>query len=290
MILITGATGHLGTATIEFLLNKGFSANNIRALVRDESKAAVLREKGVQIAKGDYGDLQSLLDAFEGVEKIFLISSNDHFKRLEHHQNVIFAAEASGVKHLVYTSLTRKTEDGSSPIAMITGPTIETEDIIRKSGIAYTILKNALYADVVPALIGYDVLKGGIYFPAGEGKASFTCRHDLAETSANVLTGKGHEGKTYVLASPINYSFHDLADILSSISGKTVQYISPSAEEYVQAMTRAGISAEYLSYFKNFAAAIKENEFRTASTDLPALLNREPMRMEVFLQQVYGKN
>jgi NAD(P)H dehydrogenase (quinone) len=287
MILITGATGHLGTATIDFLLGKGILASQIGALVRDESKATLLKEKGLKVIKGDYGDYPSLVNAFKGVEKLFFISSNDHLHRVAHHKNIVNAAKEAGVDHIVYTSLTRKTENGSSPIAMIAIPTIETEQLIRDSGISFTLLKNALYADVLPAFLGLDVLNNGIYFPAGNGKASFTSRHDLAEASANVLTTNGHKGNSYVLTNTVNYSFHDIAAILSRLSNKNISYISPTAEQYSQALTQMGVPEAYLSYFNSFAAAIKAGEFKTPTTDLPVLLKRVPTTLETFLQQVY---
>ncbi|WP_333801960.1 NAD(P)H-binding protein [Sphingobacterium multivorum] len=105
MILVTGATGNLGKATIDSLLNRGIAPNNITALVRDESKAAELKSKGLQIKLGDYQDLESLKSAFRGVDKLLLVSSSsDIGKRFEQHKNAINAANESGVGHIIYTS------------------------------------------------------------------------------------------------------------------------------------------------------------------------------------------
>ena len=81
MILVTGATGNLGKATINALLNKGIPGNNIAALVRDESKAAELKTKGIEVRTGDYEDLASLKSAFQGVDKLLLISSSSDIAR-----------------------------------------------------------------------------------------------------------------------------------------------------------------------------------------------------------------
>lgn len=105
MILVTGATGNLGKATINSLLNRGISANNIAALVRDESKSAEFKSKGIQVRIGDYQNFESLKSAFQGVDKLLLISSSSEIvHRFEQHKNVINAAKETGVGHIIYTS------------------------------------------------------------------------------------------------------------------------------------------------------------------------------------------
>jgi NAD(P)H dehydrogenase (quinone) len=111
MILITGASGHLGKATIDSLLKKGIAPNIISALVRDEAKAAGLKGKGVHLGKGDYEKQRSLLSAFTGVDTLFLISSSDVSNRQQHHENVINAAKKhkSGVSFLPLSLGKKKT-------------------------------------------------------------------------------------------------------------------------------------------------------------------------------------
>lgn len=91
-ILITGATGHFGRDAINHLLKQNFPAKNISALVRDASKAGDLQEKGIDVRTGDYEDYNSLVKAFEGVDKLLFISGSDVIKRVQQHQNVVKAA------------------------------------------------------------------------------------------------------------------------------------------------------------------------------------------------------
>ena len=219
MILVTGATGHLGNATINFLLNK-VPASKVGALVRNKKKAAPLNAKGVQIISGDYDNYDSLVKAFNGVDKLLLISGNDVANRQQQHENVIKAAKEAGVKHIFYTSFTRKNETSSNPLGILASSHIETDRLIKESGIPYTIMLNGLYADALPMFFGEKVLEAGIVLPAGEGKAAFTSRLDIAEAAANLLTTDGHKNKTYELSNTENYSFEDAAGILTELSGK----------------------------------------------------------------------
>jgi NAD(P)H dehydrogenase (quinone) len=290
MILITGATGHFGKATIDFLLAKGVSAGSIAALARDQSKAGDLISKGISTRFGDYNDYGSLVAAFTGVDKVLLISSSDIANRFQQQKNVVSAAKDAGVKHLLYTSFTRKNETDSSPIAFVAKSHIDTENIIKASGLAYTILKNALYADVLPMFLGDKVLETGVFFPAGEGKAAFATREDMAEAAAAILTGNDHVEKEYILSGEDNYSLSDVAMFLSELSGKEILYTSPEVAIYTETIAKAGVPMEYAGMFAGFGAAIAQGEFETTTTDLATLLQRKPTTLKQYLQSVYIKN
>jgi len=287
MILITGATGHLGKATINALLSKGVDPQSITGLIRDEAKADWLKENNVKLVKGDYNDYESLLKALEGVQTLFLISSSDVVSRQQHHENVIRAAKATGVGRIVYTSATRKREDGTSAIAFLLNSVLQTESLIRSGGFAYTFLRNALYADVLPMFLGTDVLSTGVFLSGGNGRANYATRQDLGEASANVLTSNGHDGKEYTLTGPESYSFQEIADILTELSGKPVLYHNPSEEIFVQNLNQAGVPPENIGGFTMFLNAIKQGEFETERTDLPVLLGRAPATLKSYLESVY---
>ncbi|MVT06732.1 SDR family oxidoreductase [Chitinophaga tropicalis] len=286
MILITGATGVLGKETINFLLKKGYPAGNIIALVRDDSKAADLKASGVVTISGNYDNYNSLLSAMKGVEKVLLVSGNDVVKRGSQHENVVKAAKESGVKHILYTSFHRKNETETSPIAFVAQSHIHTENIIKSSGLTYTILRNNIYLDMLPVFLG-KVLETGVFYPAGDAKSAFASRNDMAEATANILAGQGHENKEYNLSNTENISFQDVADILNAITGKTISYLNPDSTTYQKALAEAEVPAEYIGFFAGFAEAIKQGEFASGNTDLEKLLGRKPTSAKEFLTNVY---
>jgi len=288
MILITGATGHFGKSTIDFLLKKGIPSTNIVALVRDEAKAGELKAKGITVKVGDYHNHGSLTAAFMGVDKLLLVSSSDLVDRTSQHQNVIAAAKETGVKHILYTSTERKNETASSPIHFVSGSHIDTENLIRESGIPYTIFRNNLYLDMIPVFFGQQVLEKGVFLPTGETKAAFATRDDMAEATANVLIGEGHENKAYAISNMENVSIPEIVKHLGEVVGKEISYVSPTVESFIETMTKAGMPEQYIGMFAGFSEAIRQGEFETIKTDLEQLLGRQAVSVKKFLKEVYS--
>jgi len=138
-ILITGARGHFGKATIDFLLRKGISANQISALTRNEEKAADLKAKGIEVKIGTYDDPASLIAAFKGVEQLLFVSGSDVVHRQKQHENIVDAAIAAGIKQIIYTSFVRKSD--TSSLGIMATAHVETDKLIKASG---TDLENLL--------------------------------------------------------------------------------------------------------------------------------------------------
>lgn len=288
-ILITGATGHLGKDVINMLLNK-IGKDQISALVRNPLKAEDLKNKGVEIRVGDYDNYDSLVNAFGGIDKLYFVSGSDVMIRLKQHENIINAAKESKVKHVLYTSFVRKNETETSPIAMVSQSHLKTEEWLKQSGLIYTILKHNLYMDFLPMFMGKKVVeKGLIYLPAGNGKAAFTLRNDMAKVGAAILTSEGHENKEYEISADKNFSYHDVAKELSEISGKTINYVSPSIEEYSKTLSQSGVPNEYIGMLAGFSDAIKQGEFESTSNIIEQLTGNKSVSLSNFLRSVYSK-
>jgi NAD(P)H dehydrogenase (quinone) len=290
-ILVTGATGHLGAAVIESLLTKT-DAVNLSVLVRDAEKASALQSKGITVIVGDYNDYGSLLTAFKGIDKLYLVSGNDIANRSAQQENAVKAAEEAGVKHIIYTSFQRKNETETSAIAFIAASHLHTEKVIKESGLTYTILQHTLYADIIPLFAGEHLLDNKtIYLPAGEGKTAFALRTDFAEAGASVLmdeTGK-FDNKVVELTGSEALSWSEIAAIISDITGQPIVYTAASPEEFSATLTKAGVPAEYIGLFAGFSQAQAEGDFENITNDLELLLGRAPLSVATYLKSVYGK-
>jgi len=287
MILVTGATGSFGKATVNFLLQKEMNPNQISVLVRDSDKVSDLKEKGIDVRIGDYDDYSSLLTAFRGIDKLLLVSGSDILNRQQQHLNVINAAKEAGVKHIIYTSFSRKNETVTNPLGIVATAHIETDNAIKASGIPYTILLNSLYADVLPMFFGEKVLETGIFLPAGNGKVPYATRQDMAEVAANILMTDGHENIQYVLSNTENYTMQDAASILSDLTGKEIHYLNPSVEDFISTLSSRGVPKEAIGGIVSFCEAIKIGEFETKQTDFERLLGRKPTSLKDYLKTIY---
>ncbi len=291
MILVTGATGHYGTQAIKHLLKKGVAAASIVGLVRAQTENQWLSQQGVLSKFGDYTNYESLVKAFEGIDKLLLVSSNDKEidNRTTQHLNVIKAAQNAGVKQIVYTSFVRKTPFEDSVIAPFLASHVKTEQTIKESGMAYTILQNGIYQEMIPLFAGEKVAETGIIMlPAEKGKASWVLREELAEAAAYTLTTEGHENKTYPLTNIKAVGFDDIAKEITHILGRHIAYQSPSTEEFSAMLRKFGIPDLYIGMFTMWGTALAEGMMDVEDTSLASLLGRKPTTVQQFITQVYS--
>lgn len=287
MILVTGATGHLGSQIVAHLLTQ-ISPSEIAVLVRSEEKAKELKEKGVQIRVGDYTNPSSLISAFKEVEKLILISSNDFNDRFGQHKNAIDAAKQAGVKHILYTSMSMNDIE-TSPLKGFLEDHYQTEDYIKQNDFTYTMLQHSLYADVIPMFIGEQVLETGVFFPAGEGRVAYASRTDLAEAISKIVVSDAFDNQSIPLTNTENYSYADIAEILTKVSGKEVVYVSPTPEVFAETLKGFGLPEPIIQMSLGFAAGIKNNDFDTTFPNLETILGRKPQNLKEYLQSVYVK-
>jgi NAD(P)H dehydrogenase (quinone) len=273
MILITCATGHLGKKTIDFL-SKKLPIQSISALVRDPAKGEELKAQGVALRTGDYSDYDSLVQAFKGIDTLLLISSGTLENRVQQHINAIDAAKENKVKHIVYTSVVGANDKTKFTAAL---DHYHTEEYLKASKISYTIMRHTLYAEVVPMLFGDALTSGEWYYAAGEAKANFASRENMAEALANVLAQPlEHKNKIYEITSSKSYTFHDLAGVLRTNSGNPVHYISIPLEALKEGMKKAGVPEVYIPMMASMADAIGDSEFNIVDPALENLLQRKP--------------
>lgn len=291
MILVTGATGQFGSKAVDHLLKKGINPKDISVLVRDTAKAIHLTEQGVQIKEGDYSDPISMVKAFEGIDKLLLVSSNDRAaieNRTQHHKNTIKAAKEANVKHIVYTSFVRKPGFEDSAIAHFQNSHLESEQYLKESGIDYTILQNGIYAEMILAFAGNNIAEtGAILFPAGEGKASWTLREELAEAAAHVLITEGHKNKTYTLTNTNSVGFDAIARDISDVLRKKIKYM-PEINEFKTILSNAGAPEMYIGMLVMWGTALAQHTMDKEDDTLSIFLGREPTSVSHFLRNKFN--
>jgi len=238
MIAITGASGQLGHLVLENL-RKEVEPSQLVAIVRNPEKVAYLQKSGIEIRQADYSDPAAWTAALEAVDKLLLISSSEVGQRAAQHANVIEAAKNAQLELLAYTSILHA---DTSPLPL-RAEHLETEKLLKLSGIPHVLLRNGWYTENYAASIPSALTHGALFGAAGTGKISSAARADYAAAAARVLLGKDQAGKVYELAGDTAYTLAEFAGEIAAQTGKKVQYTELSVEEYAKLLLQAGLPA-----------------------------------------------
>ncbi|WP_158826587.1 SDR family oxidoreductase [Mucilaginibacter lacusdianchii] len=282
-ILVTGVTGSIGKATVEHLLKKGISANQIIGFSRKKEQIEDLATKGVEVRFGDYSDYDSLVHAFEGIDKVMLTSAVAFTDRSTQHYNAITAARQAGVKHVVYMAIMRK-EGSGRVMPEITESDLFTEQVLKSSGLAYTVVYHPPFTDVLSFYFDPNPYENGIKVPANNGKMAPATRDELAEAHAEILSTPGHENRIYSLGGSNLISFADVAKILAEVKGQPVSFTTITTEEYIDGIVAKGVPRHVAEFITSWVVAIEEGEFEYQSGDLERLLSRKTKTFKEYIQ------
>ncbi|MGW3545754.1 SDR family oxidoreductase [Nocardia niigatensis] len=267
-VAVTGANGQLGRLVVEALLKDG--SQPVVAVVRDPAKVADLAARGVEVRTASYDDPEALERAFQGVDRVLLVSGNEFGQRVAQHTKVLRAAERAGVKLLAYTSIPQA---GRNPL-ILAREHIGTEAALAGANIPTVLLRNGWYWENYTGGLAHAIDTGVLHGAAGEGKVTGAARADYAEAAARVLTTDGHEGKVYELGGDETLSYAELAQVISEVSGKPVRYQDLSQADYAAALRAAGLEAGYAAALADADAGIADGILAVDSGDLRRLLGR----------------
>lgn len=280
-IAITGASGQLGRAAIDFLKARVDPAQ-IVALARDPAKVAHL---GVENRAFDYTHQPgALVPALAGVETLVLISSSDFNDRVGQHRNVIEAAKAAGVSRIVYTSILKA---DVSPM-LIAEDHRATEDIIAASGLPATILRNGWYTENWTATLDAALHAGALIGSAGAARFTPATRSDYAEAIAVVAASADHAGKTYELGGDEAFTLTDLAAEVARQSGKPLPYNDLPPEVYQGILESFGLPTGFAAMLVDVDVKAPAGWLEDTSGTLSRLLGRPTTRMAQAVSAALG--
>jgi NAD(P)H dehydrogenase (quinone) len=242
---ITGASGTLGRLTTEALL-KRVPASDVVLITRDPSK---LDGAGAEVRAGDFAAPDTL--DFSGIDRLLIISTDTVGARVEGHKAAIDAAVAAGVQRIAYTSVTNPSHNNP---AFVAPDHRETELHLIASGARYTILRNAIYTEILLGSAPGAIATGTLVTNAGDGRAVNVSRLDCADVAAAVLADDGHEDKLYDITGDEALDPAGLAALYSELSGKPVGVQQLDDDAWVAAMS-AHIPAAAAQAYATLGAA-----------------------------------
>ncbi|GAA2483881.1 NmrA family NAD(P)-binding protein [Winogradskya humida] len=279
MIVITGATGALNGATVDHLLTL-VPATQIAVVARDVSKAQRFADLGVEVRHGDYADPAGLPAAFDGADQLLLVSSSDpKADAVALHSAAIDAAVAAKAGRILYTSHQNALLDTAFKPGRDHG---ETEQLLERSGIAWTSLRNGFYAHSLTWMTGPWRETGVIAVP-GDGPVSWTARDDSAQAAAVILAaGTGFDGPVTITANAAP-TFAELAVTASELAGRTVTVELLDDDAWLAAQVERGTPEFMARFLLGFYQAARRGDFAGVDPQLATLLGREPQPAANFL-------
>ncbi|ATO51505.1 SDR family oxidoreductase [Brevibacillus laterosporus] len=284
-ILVTGATGKLGSKVVETLL-KTVPASQLVVSVRNQEKAEGLRARGVEVRQGDFDQPETLDSAFSGIDRLFIISTvGDDETIIREHANAVAAAQRAQVKFIAYTSVTNASESN-----LFLAPAHRArEEAILRTDIPYSFLRNNWYLENEIGSIQGAIAGVPWVTSAGTGKVGWALQQDYAEAAANVLTGKGHENTVYELSGKL-MTQEELASALGTVLGKEVPVQQVDDATYADMMKGAGVPEAYLPMLVNMQKGIRDGELEIESNDLEKLLGRSATPINESLSQIVSQS
>lgn len=276
MIFLTGATGKIGGETAKQLIVKGAS---LRALVRDEARAADLKEAGVELIVGDIADPHVVKQGMDGAEKAFLLLPNGEQQEANEKQFTDLA-EASGVKHLVKMSSMEAVADAQSPIPQAHWA---VEEYIRASGLDWTMVKPNFFMQNLLASAGSIKEKRKFFLPMGNGTTGMADARDIGAVCAEVLTADGHTGQSYEITGPEVLSFFDVADRFTEVLGEKVEYVPLPMEQFREKMTGILVPWHLNAVCQLFQEIADIGLDHTTDT-FKQLIGRDPISVKQFIE------
>jgi NAD(P)H dehydrogenase (quinone) len=292
-IAMTGASGRYGRLATKKLIAQG-RARDLILITRTPAKLAACAQAGCEVRYGDFDRPESLPAALRGADKLMLISGTRVGARVRQHRAAIDAAVAADVRHIIYTSFVNV--EPANP-AIVTIDHRETEILIRASGLAFTFLRDAHYADAMILNAGPGFIASGVWLTSTQGgREAMVWREDCVDCAVAVLTQDGHENRTYPVTGPNRESFAEVAAMLAELTGRPIRLVETDdagmyahfdalgiPREPVDDQTVAGIpwnSDDMVS----FERAIREGFLDVCTDDLRRLTGRPARSVRELIQ------
>jgi uncharacterized protein YbjT (DUF2867 family) len=283
-ILVTGASGNIGSALVANLQNvmSGSDSPN------NGIQLAIMRSKSIEgnglheTRIASFSDVTALTKAFSGIDTVFLLFPLVENK-LELARNAAAAARAAGVKHIVRSSGAGADANSSFALPKLQG-TIDA--VLAETGIATTFLRPAGFMQNYANYQSNAIKQGAIYMADGGQAQSLIDVRDIAAVAAKVLVNpSSHAGKIYTLTGGADITGPQAAQLISRAIGKTVTHHSVSTEAAVQTMQQWGMPAFTIDLMDSLNKIVSAGYASGVSPDVQSLLERAPLSFEAFVQE-----
>ncbi len=284
-VLVTGANGHLGRAVLHHLLETfRIPSTDVIAASRNPSKLVDLAAQGVETRSADFDDEAGLVEAFAGVQRVLIVSTDDLAtpgRRLAQHRHAVAAATKAGVEHIAYTSM----PNPDKSLVSFAPDHLGTEDGIKASGTPYTIVRNSWYHDNYLVSMPHNLQTGQWFTAMGTGRISNISRDDCGRAAAAVLARPPAGNTTLTLTGPESLTAEEIAERVSQAAGKPLQVVHVSDEQLAGGLAAAGLPDFVVKMLVSTETNVRAGNFDLVTRDFEQLTGQEPQSLADYFRE-----
>jgi len=277
LILVSGATGTVGSEVVRQLATKGAK---VRACCHSPEKAEKIKAPDVEIVEMNYSRPETVSKAFEGAEKLFLLTPVVE-NMVEVTGQLVEEAKKAGVKHIVKLSVFNA---GEEPSVRILEWHKEAEALVQGSGIPYTILRSNFFMQNFLMMAQPIKEHSLVAMPIGQGKISAIDVRDIGEVAAYILTGEEHAGKTYSLTGAEAFSGSQAAEVFSRVLEKQINFVDAPEDEARKGMQGMQFPEWLIEALLEFYRIIKQDRLAPVTSTVEEILGKKPLPFEQFVK------
>jgi NAD(P)H dehydrogenase (quinone) len=287
MLLVSGANGNLARSVIANLL-RITDPGNILVTTRDPASANAreLAARGVTVRHGDFDAPETLGPAFAGASRALLISTYaDNSERLRQNLAALEAVKAAGAQHVLYTSFLAAGPDALAEHSQLVH--WPTEQAIAASGLSYTILRHALYAEIMVSDLDETLETGVLHRCGGTAACTYISRDDLGLSAATMLASDERENRILNETMERSYTGDEVAEAISRCFGRPVRYEAVAGKDWPAYMIEKwGMPPSLAASTVGTMRAIEAGQFDMTTDDYRSVTGRSPLTLDEFLEGV----
>lgn len=279
-VLVTGATGSIGAQVVRYLVDQ--KDVNVRAFVRDPIKAEPLAIAGAELAIGTFDDLGSIRAATPSIDTVVLIAPAGP-SAVQQNSNIVKISKESSVGKVVRVSAIKASLDGPTENTRLHA---KSDDELQASGLRYVILRPNYFMQNLFMLLETINNESALYAGVGDAKFAMIDVRDIAACTGYAAVTEQFDNQVLDLSGPESVSFHDVAEVLSDVSGRAIKYVPVAPDAIKESMMRAGLDEWMSTLMRDYSQAYSEGWGDCVSDNVERMTGHAPRNVEQFVREV----
>lgn len=273
-ILVLGALGNVGAEVVKQLAPTG----QVRAADLSVEKLRARFDDSIEAVPFDFSKPETYAAAFNGVETMFLVRPPQitDIKRIMY--PALDAAQATGVKHVVFLSLI-----GIEKAKFV--PHYKVEEYLIQSKMTWTFLRCSFFMQNLNTTHRQEIReRSEIFVPVGKARTSFIDVRDIAAVAAATLSHPGHENKAYDLTGSEALDYWQAAQVLSEAIGRQITYANPSPLRFLFTHVRQGTPFMFALVMTGLYLSTRSGMAEPVTTEVERITGCKPISLRQYAE------